>query len=77
MYVPQDSETTSLEVIFRSKGRQAWNFTSKKDNVYARKSHYRQNVFLSTKWETEERQVERESRIKWGVCLLNQLPMHH
>jgi len=46
MYVPQDSETTSLEVIFRSKGRQAWNFTSKKDNVYARKSHYRQNVFL-------------------------------
>ena len=27
--------------------------------------------FLSTKWETEEKQVEKESRIKLGACLLN------
>jgi len=49
----------------------------KKGNIYAWKSHYRQKIFLSTKWETEERQVERESQVRLGVCLLNQLPMHH
>jgi len=50
---------------------------SKKDNIYARLSHYRQNNFLSIKWETQERQVERGRRIRLGACLLNQLPMHH
>jgi len=51
---------------------------SKKDNIYAWKSHHRQKFFiLSTKWEKEERQVKRESWIRWGTCLLNQLPMHH
>ena len=33
--------------------------------------------FLSMKWETEENQVEKESRIRLGAFLLNQLPMHH
>jgi len=33
--------------------------------------------FFSTKWETEEKQVEKESRIGLGACLLKQLPMHH
>jgi len=37
---------------------------SKKDNIYAWKSHYRQNIFLSTNWETEQRQLERESPIR-------------
>jgi len=76
MYAPQDSET-SPEAIFRSKSRPASNFTHQKGNIYAWKSHYRQKIFLSTKWETEERQVERESQVRLGVCLLNQLPMHH
>jgi len=76
MYTPQDSET-SLEAIFRSKSRPAEISLSKKENIYVWKSHYRQKIFLSTKWETEERQVERESRIRLGACLLNQLPMYH
>jgi len=74
MYTPQDIET-SLESGL--KAGQLEIPLSKKDNIYAWKSHYRQNIFLSTKWETEERQVERESRIRLGACLLNQLPMHH
>jgi len=45
MYTPQDSET-SLEAIFRSKSRPAWNFTLQKDNIDAWKSHYRQKIFL-------------------------------
>jgi len=58
MYTPQDIET-SLESGL--KAGQLEIPLSKKDNIYAWKSHYRQNIFLSTKWETEERQVERKS----------------
>jgi len=74
-HVPQDSET-SLDAISKSKGRPAWNFTLQKGQ-YAKKSHYRQVFFLSTKWEKQERYVERKHWIRWGACLLNQLPMHH
>jgi len=33
-------------------------FHPPKKTIYARESHCRQTIFLSTKWETEERQVE-------------------
>ena len=48
MYTPQDSET-SLEATFRPKAGQLKISLTKKDNIYAWKSHYRQNIFLSTK----------------------------
>jgi len=40
------------------------------------KSHYKQEV-LSTKWEKEERHVERGRQTRWETSLLNQLPIHH
>jgi len=46
MYTPQDIET-SLESGL--KAGQLEIPLSKKDNIYAWKSHYRQNIFLSTK----------------------------
>jgi len=76
MYIPQDSKT-SLEAIFRSKNRPAWNFTLQKRQYLCMEKSLQKQDFFSTKWETEEKQVEKESRIRLGACLLKQLPMHH
>jgi len=75
-HVAQDSET-SLEAIFKSKVRSAWNFTLQKGQYLCMEKPLQTKSSLSTKWEKEDRHVERESWIRWGTCLLNQLPMHH
>jgi len=76
MYTPQGSET-SVEAIFRSKSRPAWTFSLQKRQYLCMEKSLQTRDFLSMKWETEENQVEKESRIRLGAFLLNQLPMHH
>jgi len=50
---------------------------SKKDNIYAWKSHCRQSFLYKYIVRKRRKAYWKKSWIRWGTCLLNQLPMHH